>query len=185
MKVTKTALDGVLIIEPDVFGDSRGFFMETWNRRRYEEAGVRETFFQDNVSFSCKGVVRALHFQNPNAQGKLVFTMKGEVFDVAVDVRVGSPTFLKWVGVTLSMENKRQLYIPPGFAHGFAVTSDDALFVYKCTDFYDPKAERSIIWNDPNIGINWPVDNPILSARDAKAPRFKEFDRSLLPVYRG
>lgn len=183
MKVTGTALDGVVIIEPDVFGDSRGFFMETWNRRRYEEAGIRAAFVQDNISCSGKGVVRALHFQNPNAQGKLVFTLKGEVFDVAVDVRVGSPTFLKWVGVTLSAENKKQLYIPPGFAHGFAVTGDDALFVYKCTGFYDPKAERSIIWNDPDIGIDWPVENPILSGRDAVAPLLKDFDRGLLPVY--
>ncbi|MBF0634101.1 MAG: dTDP-4-dehydrorhamnose 3,5-epimerase [Nitrospinae bacterium] len=183
MKVTKTALDGVVIIEPDVFGDSRGFFMETWNKRRYEEAGIRETFVQDNISYSGRGVVRALHFQNPGAQGKLVFTLKGEVWDVAVDVRAGSPTFLKWVGVALSADNKRQLYIPPGFAHGFAVTGDDALFVYKCTEFYDPKAERSIIWNDPQIGVEWPVKEPILSGRDGQAPMLKDLDKSLLPVF--
>jgi len=184
VKVERTALGGVVIIEPDVFGDPRGFFIETWNRRRYEEAGVSGTFVQDNVSYSGKGVVRALHFQNPNAQGKLVYTLKGEVWDIAVDVRVGSPTFLKWVGVTLSVDNRRQLYIPPGFAHGFAVTGDDALFVYKCTDFYDPKSERSINWNDPQIAVEWPVKEPILSGRDSQAPMLKDFDKSLLPVFK-
>lgn len=185
MKTVETALPGAIIIEPSVFGDSRGFFMETWSRRRYEEAGIRETFVQDNVSYSRHGVVRALHFQNPAPQGKLVYALKGEVFDVAVDVRLGSPTFGEWVGVTLSAENKRQFYIPPGFAHGFAVTGEDALFVYKCTDFYDPKAERSLIWNDPQIGIQWPVKNPVMSGRDLKAPSLKDFDRSLLPVFGG
>jgi dTDP-4-dehydrorhamnose 3,5-epimerase len=166
VNVIETDLRGVLIIEPKVFGDDRGFFMETWNKERYAEAGIPTEFVQDNLSFSRKGVLRGLHFQDPNPQGKLVSVLQGEVFDVAVDIRRGSPTFGKWVGVNLSFENKRQLYVPEGFAHGFCVVSESALFSYKCTDWYNSDAEQTLIWNDPNIGVKWPFDNPLLSEKD-------------------
>lgn len=169
MKIEKSPIEGLVVIEPTVFGDERGFFMETWNRERYLEHGIPGDFVQDNLSFSRKGVLRGLHFQNPNPQGKLVYVLQGEVFDVAVDIRRGSPTFGQWHGVTLSGENKRQFYIPPGFAHGFCVTSETALFAYKCTDRYNPGAEASLRWDDPSIGIRWPVDEPQLSAKDKDA----------------
>jgi dTDP-4-dehydrorhamnose 3,5-epimerase len=182
MNVTRTSIPGLLIIEPDVFGDQRGFFMETWNKARYNEAGIHEDFVQDNLSFSRKGVLRGLHFQNPNPQGKLVSVLQGEVFDVAVDIRTGSPTFGQWEALNLSAENKRQFYVPPGCAHGFCVVSDTALFSYKCTDSYNPNAEGSIIWNDPDIGIDWPIAAPELSRKDAVAPRLSDLpDSSLLP----
>lgn len=184
MKVIETRLPGVLIIEPKVFSDARGFFMETWQQERYRECGLPARFVQDNLSFSTQGVLRGLHFQNPNAQGKLVYVLQGEVFDVAVDIRAGSPTFGQWVGVTLSSDNKRQLYIPEGFAHGFCVLSDNALFAYKCTDFYNPRAEAGIIWNDPDIGIDWPVKEPILSQKDSAYPRFIDIPRDRLPRYK-
>lgn len=183
MHVTETDIPGVLLIEPKVFGDERGFFMETWNEERYKDAGLPHEFVQDNLSFSQRGVLRGLHFQNPNQQGKLVYVLQGEVFDVAVDIRVGSPTFGEWVSSTLSAENKRQFYIPEGFAHGFLVTSDAALFAYKCTDIYNGQAEGSIRWDDPEIGIKWPVDEPILSDKDKHAPRISEVDRQQLPRY--
>lgn len=185
MKLLETTLPGVLLIEPDVFGDSRGYFMETWNRQRYAEAGLDLNFVQDNVSFSAYGVLRGLHFQNPNSQGKLVQVLMGEVFDVAVDIRVGSPTFGKWVGVTISDKNKRQFYIPEGFAHGFCVTSETALFTYKCTDFYNPSAEGGIRWDDPEIGIDWPNRNPSLSEKDKKYPFLKDILAQRLLLYRG
>lgn len=147
MKVTKTKLPGVVIVEPKVFGDSRGFFQETWQKSRYEESGIREMFVQDNLSFSTRGVLRGLHYQNPNTQGKLVSVIQGEVFDVAVDIRAGSPTFGQWEGVHLSGENHRQLWVPPGFAHGFCVLSDTAYFMYKCTDVYNPSTEMGILWS--------------------------------------
>lgn len=184
MKTMDTALPGVLVIEPQVFGDARGFFMETFHQARYAELGVPETLVQDNLSQSKQGVLRGLHYQYPNPQGKLIQVLKGEVFDVAVDIRVGSPTFGKWVGVVLSNENKRQVYIPQGFAHGFLVTSDEALFAYKCTEFYSPETEGAIRWNDPDIGIQWPIDNPTLSEKDRSLPKLKEIDKSRLPVYR-
>lgn len=175
MKVEKTEIGGLLVIRPDVFGDARGFFMELWNRRRYQEAGLPEAgFVQDNISLSRRGTLRGLHFQNPRAQGKLVSVLEGEVFDVAVDLRRGSPTFGRWHGVVLNHESKVQFYIPPGFAHGFAVLSEQALFHYKCTDYYSPQDEMAIRWDDPDIGIQWPVDNPILSSRDARAPLLRE-----------
>jgi dTDP-4-dehydrorhamnose 3,5-epimerase len=183
MNVVETSLPGVLIIEPKVLGDERGFFMETWNGRRYEEAGLPGRFVQDNLSYSARGVLRGLHFQNPRPQGKLVSVLRGEVFDVAVDIRVGSPTFGEWRGVTLSAENKRQFYVPPDFAHGFLVTSDDALFFYKCTDYYAPSAEGIVLWNDPEIGIEWPTDTPTLSGRDSEAPPLREMPRGILPHY--
>jgi dTDP-4-dehydrorhamnose 3,5-epimerase len=183
MNVVETSLPGVLIVEPDVFGDERGFFMETWNGKRYQEAGLPGRFVQDNLSYSARGVLRGLHFQNPQPQGKLVSVLRGEVFDVAVDIRVGSPTFGEWTGVTLSAENKRQFYVPPDFAHGFLVTGEDALFFYKCTDYYAPSAEGIVLWNDPEIGIEWPTDAPTLSERDGKAPPLREIPEGSLPRY--
>jgi dTDP-4-dehydrorhamnose 3,5-epimerase len=183
MQITETTLPGVRLIEPKVFGDERGYFMETWNAARYADIGLPQRFVQDNLSYSRRGVLRGLHLQNPNAQGKLVYVLQGEVFDVAVDVRIGSPTFGQTATAILSSDNKRQFYIPPGFAHGFCVTSETALFAYKCTEFYDPKAEASILWNDPALGIDWPVDAPELSAKDAAALALANFPRERLPVY--
>jgi dTDP-4-dehydrorhamnose 3,5-epimerase len=183
MNIVETNLPDVLIIEPRVFGDERGFFMETWNGKRYEEAGLPGRFVQDNLSYSARGVLRGLHFQNPQPQGKLVSVLRGEVFDVAVDIRVGSPTFGEWTGVTLSAENKRQFYVPPDFAHGFHVTGEDTLFFYKCTDYYAPSAEGIVLWNDPEIGIEWPTDAPTLSERDSKAPSLREMPEGSLPHY--
>lgn len=165
-----TNLDGLLVIIPKVFGDSRGFFMETYSKPVYKDAGIREEFVQDNVSFSKKGVVRGLHFQNPNAQGKLVHVLHGEVFDVAVDIRKHSPTFGRWHGEYLSADNCRQLWIPAGFAHGFCVVSDSALLAYKCTDLYTPQNEGAIRWNDPDIGIDWPANSSVISEKDEAAP---------------
>ena len=181
MKIIKTKLPGVLIIEPKVFGDQRGFFMETWNQATFSEKGINEKFVQDNLSFSRKGVLRGLHFQNPNGQGKLVSVLEGEVFDVAVDIRSGSSTFGQWVSCTLSSENKRQFYIPPGFAHGFCVTSEVALFSYKCTEFYSPLAEGCVLWNDPDLDIPWPVSNPELSTKDQHAVKLADIPRDRLP----
>ncbi|AHY45514.1 rmlC: dTDP-4-dehydrorhamnose 3,5-epimerase [Rubrobacter radiotolerans] len=183
MKVTETELPGVLVFEPRVFGDERGFFMETFNARRYAEHGLPERFVQDNLSRSAHGVLRGLHFQHPNPQGKLVSVLEGEVFDVAVDIRQGSPTFGRWTGVTLSAENKKQFYVPPDFAHGFVVTSEVALFYYKCTDYYSPQDERSLRWNDEELGIEWPVSSPTLSEKDREAPRLSEMGEGELPVY--
>lgn len=183
MKVTETELPGVLLVEPQRFGDSRGYFQESWHAQRYAEAGMPGPFVQDNLSLSSYGVLRGLHFQNPNPQGKLVSVLEGEVFDVAVDIRVGSPTFGKWIGVILSAENGRQLYIPPDFAHGFCVTSDRALFAYKCTDFYDPAAEGTILWDDSGIGIVWPVADPAISDKDRAGQPLASIDPSRLPNY--
>ena len=174
MKVIKTMIPDVKIIEPTVFGDERGFFMETWQQKLFEEqvAGKEMHFVQDNHSKSKQGILRGLHFQSENTQGKLVRVVSGEVFDVAVDVREGSETFGQWVGVYLSSENKRQLWVPEGFAHGFYVTSKEAEFVYKCTDYYNPQAEHFIAWNDPEIGIEWPIpegEQPMLSDKDREA----------------
>ena len=174
MQVRPTKLSGAVIIEPTVFGDARGFFQESWNRQRYAEAGIDVDFVQDNLSFSRQGTLRGLHFQNPHSQGKLVSVLIGEVYDVAVDIRHGSPTFGQWEGVRLSANNKLQFYLPPGFAHGFCVTSESALFCYKCTNFYHPETEASIQWNDPDLGIDWPVDVPLLSAKDQNAPRLRD-----------
>jgi dTDP-4-dehydrorhamnose 3,5-epimerase len=172
--VTATPLDGVIIVEPKVFGDQRGFFMETYHENRYKDAGISISFVQDNISFSVQGTLRGLHFQHPHGQAKLVQVLQGEIFDVAVDIRHGSPDFGRWTGVTLSADNRRQLYIPRGFAHGFCVLSETALFSYKCSDFYVPEAEGGICWNDPDLGIEWPVTNPILSDRDRTYPKLKE-----------
>ena len=172
MKVTQTKLDGVLILEPKVFGDERGFFMESFNQRVFDDAvGKHIEFVQDNHSRSTKGVLRGLHYQLQQAQGKLVRVTRGAVFDVAVDIRKSSPTFGQWVGVELSESNHRQLWIPAGFAHGFVVTSDSADFLYKASDYYAPAHERSILWNDPDIGIEWPDfgGEPKVSTKDAAA----------------
>jgi dTDP-4-dehydrorhamnose 3,5-epimerase len=183
MNVIPTKIPGVFIFEPKVFGDSRGFFMETWNFERYAQAGLKARFVQDNLSRSAKGVLRGLHYQYPKSQGKLVSVVEGEVFDVAVDIRHGSPTFGQWEGVLLSAENKRQFYVPEGFAHGFVVLSEHALFSYKCTETYEPKNELTILWNDPAIGIQWPVMEPMLSARDAQGVPLRSIPVEKLPPY--
>lgn len=175
MNVIKTDIEGVLIIEPQVFGDDRGFFLETFQSKRYaQEAGITQEFVQDNHSRSTYGVLRGLHFQRTKPQGKLVRVVSGEVFDVAVDIRSGSPTYGQWVGTHLSAENKRQFWVPPGMAHGFVVLSETADFEYKCTDYYDPNDEACLLWNDSEIGIDWPVDEPILSAKDKLGLPLKE-----------
>lgn len=183
MKVNRTKLQGVFVVEPDVFADPRGFFLETWSHRRYAEAGLPQVFVQDNLSRSAKGILRGLHLQHPYGQGKLVQVMAGEVFDVAVDVRVGSPTFGQWVGTTLSGDNHRQVYIPPGFAHGFCVVSESALFSYKCTEAYHRETELGVIWNDPDLGIEWPFADPQLSAKDAVFPRLRDIPEDRLPPW--
>ena len=181
MNVRETKLAGVLVLEPDVFSDERGFFLETWNSRRYENVGIQSSFVQDNVAFSNKSVLRGLHFQYPHSQGKLVQVLSGEVVDVAVDIRVGSPSFGRWVSEVLSDANNRQMYIPPGFAHGYCVTSETAVFSYKCTDFYNPATESGIIWNDPDLNIDWPIKKPVLSPKDADYPRLKDLRADKLP----
>ncbi|MBI5816453.1 MAG: dTDP-4-dehydrorhamnose 3,5-epimerase [Nitrospinae bacterium] len=183
MNVIKTSMPGVLIFEPKVYADSRGMFMETWRDNLYREAGVIDGFRQDNLSVSKRGVLRGLHFQNPSPQAKLVFVMEGEVFDVAVDVRRGSPDFGKWIGTSLSSENRRQMFIPKGFAHGYLVLSERAVFFYKCDDYYSAGSEYCVRWDDPDINIEWPDKSPILSPKDAAAPMLKDMDISCLPVY--
>lgn len=169
MKFQPTTIPDVVIIEPQVFGDHRGFFMETWQERTFTEAGIALPFVQDNHSRSSQGILRGLHYQLKHPQGKLVRVISGEVFDVAVDIRKNSPTFGQWVGEILSADNRRMLWVPPGFAHGFYVMSESAEFLYKCTDFYAPAHERTILWNDPALSIDWPLINgatPVLSAKD-------------------
>jgi dTDP-4-dehydrorhamnose 3,5-epimerase len=185
MKIIPTELDGVLIIEPKVFADERGFFMESFQKRRYRDAGIETEFVQDNISRSVRNTLRGLHYQHPNDQAKLVQVLEGEIYDVAVDIRCGSPTFGRWVDVILSAENKRQFYIPKGFAHGFCVLSHSALFLYKCNDFYTPEAEGGICWDDPDLGIPWPVRSPILSPRDSRFTPLKQVPSHRLPAYGG
>ena len=184
MKIETTSIPGVLILEPGVFEDQRGFFMETYHRERYASAGILSDFVQDNLSLSYSGTVRGLHFQHPHGQAKLIQVLEGEVFDIAVDVRRGSPSFGKWVGVELSGSNHRQLFIPEGFAHGFCVTGERAVFHYKCSDFYSPASERGIIWNDPDLAVRWPVESPVLSAKDSSYGRLGDLPEDFLPVYR-
>ena len=181
MNVLRTEIPGVVIIEPKVFGDSRGFFFETYRQERYAAAGLPMQFVQDNVSLSQRGVLRGLHLQWPNPQGKLVTVLRGEVYDVAVDVRAGSSTFGRWVGATLSGENKRQLWVPPGFGHGFQVVSDEALVSYKCTDYYQPEFEASIAWDDPELAIRWPIPDPSLSAKDRAGVRLRDLPEERRP----
>lgn len=185
MKIQETYLPGVLLIEPDVFGDSRGFFMETFNQHRYADSGIpgdKLRFVQDNLSRSSKGVLRGLHFQVKHPQGKLISVATGCVFDVAVDVCPESPTYRQWVGTELSGENHRQIWIPPGYAHGFCVLSELADFQYKCTDFYHPEDESGVLWNDPDIAIDWPILEPSLSQKDTALPRLADVARAQLPT---
>jgi len=178
MNVIKTRLDGCVIIEPKVFGDERGFFLEAFHAQRYAiEADIRLPFVQDNHSRSSKNVLRGLHFQKNKPQGKLVRVVRGQVYDVAVDIREDSSTYGRWEAVILSEQNRTQFWVPPGFAHGFLVLSDTADFEYKCTDYYDPTDEASISWNDPELDITWPVDNPILSDKDASAQKLTDLRR--------
>ena len=180
MRVFTTPLSGVLVIEPTVFEDARGFFFESYHYKRYVEHGITATFVQDNHSRSVRNTLRGLHYQVNPGQGKLVRVVVGEVFDVAVDIRFGSPTFGKWFGTFLSAQNKKQMYIPVGFAHAFCVTSEVAEFEYKCTDYYSPKDERGILWNDPDLAIDWPVTEPILSEKDKKNIRFRDIKREFV-----
>jgi dTDP-4-dehydrorhamnose 3,5-epimerase len=175
MRVSPTSLPEVKIIEPEVFGDARGFFFESWNAREFATAGIDAVFVQDNHSSSGKGVLRGLHYQLQQPQGKLVRVIQGSVFDVAVDIRRSSPNFGKWAGVELSAENRRMLWVPPGFAHGFIVLSEVCEFLYKASAYYAPQFERSVLWNDPELAIAWPLSGePVLSAKDAGAPRLKD-----------
>ncbi|MBO5688176.1 MAG: dTDP-4-dehydrorhamnose 3,5-epimerase [Alistipes sp.] len=177
MELVKTSIDGLLIIRPDVFKDERGYFFESYNKERFAKAGLNMDFVQDNESKSDKGVLRGLHFQKPPyAQGKLVRVIKGSVMDVAVDLRKDSPTYGKWESVVLTEENKLQLWIPEGFAHGFVALEDNTIFNYKCTNVYNKESEGSILWNDPDININWNIDNPTLSEKDKISPLFKNFE---------
>ena len=184
MKITPTSIPDVLLIEPDVFADARGFFMESWHAQKYAEQGLDISFVQDNHSRSSRGVLRGLHYQLERPQGKLVRVVSGTVFDVAVDIRKGSPTFGQWEGAELSGDNHRQLYVPPGFAHGFCVLSESADFLYKCTDFYAPQDEHGILWNDPDIGIDWPGDAFAISDKDAGNSLLRDMDDKL-PRYEG
>ena len=181
MDVIQTKIPGILIIEPKLFGDPRGFFLETFQAERYASHGIHGPFVQDNLSRSARGVVRGLHLQHPSPQGKLVMVLRGRILDVAVDVRVGSPTFGHHVAIEISDENHRQIWVPRGFAHGFAVLSESADFFYKCDDFYRPSDEIVVRWNDPAIGINWGIERPVLSARDAAAPLLSKVEG--LPIY--
>ena len=183
MKIKETELDGVVIIEPDVFKDQRGYFMETYQRESYADAGIVTDFIQDNLSFSRKGTLRGLHYQHPHDQAKLVQVILGEVFDVVVDIRRESPTLGKWIGQYLSDENKRQIFVPEGFAHGFCVLSDTALFYYKCSDFYAPDCEGGILWSDPDVGIDWHLEFPIVSEKDSKFSCLNDIPEDRLPSF--
>lgn len=184
MKVSESGLPGVLVIEPKIHSDNRGYFLETFNAERYLSAGVPDYFVQDNLSFSKANVLRGLHLQHPNGQGKLVYVVEGEIFDVAVDLRDGSPGFARWAGEILSAANGLQLYIPEGFAHGFYVLSETARVAYKCTAVFDAAAELTVRWDDPDIGIVWPVRDPLLSKKDAAAPLLRDIEPGRLPKFR-
>jgi dTDP-4-dehydrorhamnose 3,5-epimerase len=185
LKCERTALPEVLLFTADVFGDARGFFMETYHRRKYREQGLDRLFVQDNYSHSCRNTLRGLHYQLNRPQGKLVSVIWGTIFDVAADIRVGSPTFGRWVGQILSETNRCQLYIPEGFAHGFCVLSEKADVMYKCTDYYDGKDDRGVLWNDPDICVEWPVASPILSGKDSGQLPLSRIPRENLPVWTG
>jgi dTDP-4-dehydrorhamnose 3,5-epimerase len=182
MEFRRLDLDGVILVAPNIIPDERGFFLETYHRDKYAAGGIPETFVQDNQSFSRQRVLRGLHAQLRHPQGKLVRAIVGEIFDVAVDIRPGSPTFGKWAGATLSGENAHQLYVPPGFAHGFCVLSETAHVQYKCTDVYHPGDEIGVAWNDPDIGVEWPLEDPILNEKDRTAPRLAEIVQRLRSV---
>lgn len=180
MNIIEIEMPGVKVIEPKVFRDGRGFFVESYNERRYVAAGIPNHFVQDNVSLSSRGILRGLHFQSPGAQGKMVSVLLGEVYDVIVDLRPDSPTFGKSYGINLSQDNMRQLWIPAGFAHGFQVTSESALFSYKCDAYYSPETEWSLLWNDPDLNIAWPIPDALLSAKDKAGQRLRDFDPAVL-----
>ncbi|MGQ0812171.1 MAG: dTDP-4-dehydrorhamnose 3,5-epimerase [Nitrospiraceae bacterium] len=184
MQVIKTDLEGLFTIEPQVFNDPRGQFVETYHEERYAKIGITGSFVQDNFSRSVRGTLRGLHYQLNHPQGKLVMVVEGAVFDVALDIRKGSPTFGLWFGVELSAENMRQVYVPPGYAHGFCVLTETAGFLYKCTDFYSPQDERGILWNDPALGIQWPISSPLLSSKDQTYKTLAEMSNQL-PLYSG
>ena len=182
MDVIKTVLPGVLVFKPRVYEDPRGYFLETFHRQRYHDAGITADFVQDNISSSSQGTLRGLHYQHPGGQGKLVQVLAGSVYDVALDIRPNSPTFGQWYGIDLSADKHNQMYIPPGFAHGFYVTSEHALFSYKCTDYYNPNTEGGIIWNDPELGIQWPLKGePILSDKDRQFSQLSDIPVQQLP----
>ncbi|MHC1742682.1 MAG: dTDP-4-dehydrorhamnose 3,5-epimerase [Syntrophobacteraceae bacterium] len=183
MKITPTDLPEVMIVDPDLYRDQRGYLLETYQLKRYPDLGISASFVQDNLSFSKRGVLRGLHYQRGQPQGKLVTVMHGRIFDVAADIRLGSPTFGRWVGVELSSEDHRQIYVPEGFAHGFCVLSETAVVLYKCTDYYAPPEERGILWNCPTLGIPWPVGEPILSSKDGSLPTLKEVGAEELPRF--
>lgn len=184
MNVVRTTLEGILIIEPEIFTDNRGYFMEIYQADRFHDAGFQEPFVQDNLSFSTKGTLRGLHFQIQRPQAKLVQAVTGEIFDVVVDIRPASKTFGQWAGILISQQNKRQVFIPAGFAHGFCVLSPTAHFLYKCTKFYNPDDEGGIIWSDPLIGIEWPIREPIISEKDRRYPPLSELPPDQLPGHK-
>ncbi len=183
MDVPKSDFSDVVLRKMSRFGDERGYFSELWHEMSYSDDGLPAVFRQDNMSYSTQGVLRGLHFQNPNGQGKLLSVLKGEVVDVIVDLRRGSPTFGQWERYTLSFENCLQLYVPPGFAHGFCVTGEDVLFHYKCSELYDPSSEHTLAWDDPDVGVEWPLENPTVSDKDQSGTRLKDFPEESLPVY--
>jgi dTDP-4-dehydrorhamnose 3,5-epimerase len=183
MKVIETSLPGVLVVEPQVFKDPRGFFYESYNEGKFVKAGIHANFVQTNVSRSARGVLRGLHYQWPNPQGKLVSVLDGEVYDVAIDIRRGSPTFGQWTAVVLTADNHRHMWIPEGFAHGFCVLSESATFTYQCTALYEPASDASIAWNDAAIGIDWPISQPLISDKDAKAPLLANVAADRLPLF--
>jgi len=180
MKINTTSIEGLLILEPDVFRDERGFFLETFHEQKYEELGIESNFVQDNLSLSSRGILRGLHFQYRKPQAKLVQVLLGEVYDVAVDIRRGSPTFGKYFGIMLSQDNLYQMFIPEGFAHGYCVVSETALFAYKCSEFYSPAYEGGLLWSDPDIGIEWPISDPLLSQKDSRLPCLSAFPKDWL-----
>lgn len=183
MKFTKLEIPDVILVEPDVHGDARGYFTETFHAQKYAEGGISCGFVQDNFSYSQRGILRGLHFQLRRPQAKLVYVVSGEVFDVAVDLRRGSPTFGRWCGRVLSGENHLQMFIPEGFAHGFCVLSESASFLYKCSEVYDPTDDRGIAWNDPDVGVKWPISEPLLSGKDQRQPRLRDVAERDLPVF--
>jgi dTDP-4-dehydrorhamnose 3,5-epimerase len=183
MNVIPTQLPEIMLVEPKVFGDARGFFLETWNQERYRNAGMTAVMVQDNLSRSAHGVLRGLHYQYPQIQAKLVYVLEGEILDVAVDIRRGSPTFGRWTSARLSAENRRQMYLPEGFAHGFCVLSSAATVAYKCSAPYAPQHDRGVSWNDPQLAIDWPSIQPVLSEKDARLPQLRDVPSELLPTY--
>lgn len=185
IQFTEKPVPGVFLVKPAVFEDDRGFFMETYHKERYSDAGISDKFIQDNHSHSRQWTLRGLHYQLRNPQGKLVYVISGKILDIAVDIRFGSPTFGRWTGTLLSNENKHQLYIPEGFAHGFCVLSETADVIYKCSDLYTPGDEYGVLWSDPDIDIVWPIENPILSEKDSKNPKLSDIPEDQLPVYKG